>query len=259
MKMLPILLVNLVVTGGALVIYDQVRSDPATATYGVGGAEAADPVRLADVETRLGRLENGAGQPALATGGDENLARRLDSLERALAGGGSPGGRPSPGPIAVEGAERPPLAAAGDGGGYEQDGGPSSDEVRRFRALMDAANEQRRTEQEREQLAQVLTRLEITMDEKQTAQYLDARRARQEATGELFRGMRRGPDVDREQVMEQINQGRAKISEEFAINISKFLLPGDAAKLVEHENNNRWAGGRMMGVDGPPAPPVRAR
>ena len=233
MKILPILLINLVVTGGALVIYDQMQSEGDGTAYDMS---APDGVELADIETRLARLEGTEGQPGLAGAGDETLLRRVEALEARA--GTSPSASGSTG-----GSDGETMARGPDGGpitSFSEEGDVSDAEVSRFRKLMDAANEQRRLEREREQLANLLDRLEISMDDKQQEQYLSARRDRQRKVGEMFRNMRRGPDVDREQMMEQINQGRTKINEEFAVTINKFLPSGDAAKLVEHEGSNRW-------------------
>ena len=61
MKILPILLINLVVVGGGLVIYDQMRADTPQAAYATDGL---DGVELADIKSRLGRLEGAGQQPA---------------------------------------------------------------------------------------------------------------------------------------------------------------------------------------------------
>ena len=246
MKILPILLLNLVVTGGALVIYDQMQGESSGATYDMSGA---DPVAIADIESRLARLEGSGEQPALAGAADATLLRRVEDLEARLAGG-----PPRPRPGAMREGPEGDRPAGGPGAGpitsFSEDGEPSEADVNRFRKLMDAVREQQRVEREREQLANLLERLDITMDERQQDQYLAARRARQEKIGDLFRNMRRGPDVDREQVMEQINQGRAKINEEFAVSLNKFLPSGDAAKLAEQENNVRFGGMRRGGRGG---------
>ena len=242
MKMLPILLINLVVTGGALVIYDQMQGESRPVTYGMDGA---DPVVLGDIESRLMRLEEaGGGAPALAGAGSESILRRLEALEQRPSG--PAGSRPRP----DAGSDEDAGHASTDGPilSFSEDGDVSDDDVRRVRKLMDAANEQRRLEREREQLARLLERLEIRMDDKQQEQYLAARRDRQEKMGTLFRNLRRGPDVDREQMMQQINEGRAKLNEEFATTINKFLPSGDAAKLAEHESSSRW-GGMARGGD----------
>ena len=241
MKILPILLINLVVTGGALVIYDQMQSEGGSATYDMSGADA---VEIADLETRLARLENSGGQPALAGAADEGLLRRVEALEARQAGGSSASRASGD----AGSADAPARADGGPITSFSEDGDISDDDVNRFRKLMDAANEQRRLEREQEQLANLLERLEISMDDKQQEQYLGARRERQRKMGEMFRNLRRGPDVDREQMMEQINGARTKINEEFAVTINKFLPSGDAAKLVEHESSSRW-GSAMRGGD----------
>lgn len=233
MKILPILLINLVVTGGALVIYDQMHSESNVPSYDTAGPDSID---LADIETRLAQLERRDGTPGLAGAADATLLRRVEELE-ARAGGtssASGGTAESGGSMTAGGPDSGPITS------FSEEGDVTDAEVSRFRKLMDAANEQRRLEREREQLANLLERLEISMDDKQQEQYLTARRDRQRKVGEMFRSMRRGPDVDREQMMEQINQGRTKINEEFAVTINKFLPSGDAAKLVEHEGSNRW-------------------
>jgi len=244
MKILPILLINLAVTGGALVIYDQMQGEAGSATYDMAGA---DSVAMADVETRLARLEKNTAAPALAGAGNEGILRRLEALEGSRADSGT---RPSESGMAS--ADGPAGSNAGPITTFSDDGDVSDGEVRRFRKLMDAANEQRRLEREREQLASLLERLEIEMDDKQQEQFLTARRARQEKMGQMFRDLRnnREPGGDREQFMTKINEGRAKLNEEFAVQINKFLPSGDAAKLVEHENSNRWGG---MARGGPSA------
>ncbi len=244
MKILPILLINLVVTGGALVIYDQMQGDKPGGTYDMG----ADGVDLSDIEARIASIEaRGDNAPGLATAGGEAILRRLEALE---AGNGSSTADGSEGGMRT--ADAPAGSGAPSSGSYTAaEGDVSEEEINRFRKVMDAANEQRRLEREREQLANLLERLEISMDDKQQEKYLAARRDRQTKMRDVFRNLRRGEGVDREQMMEQINEGRAKVNEEFAVVINKFLPSGDAAKLVEHEGNNRWGGmTRRMGSDG---------
>ena len=122
----------------------------------------------------------------------------------------------------------------------------------RFRKLMDAANEQRRLEREREALARTLEQLDIEMDDKQKEQYLAARQDRREAMGKMWQKLRenRTPETSREEIMEQMNAGRDKVNEEFAITLNKFLPAGDATKLVNHEGNNRWSSMRRGGDRG---------
>lgn len=234
MKILPMLLINLVCVGGGLVIYDQMRGDDSQTTYAESGV---DPVEFADLQSAVANMKAGDHEPALRSSGDENLLRRLEAIEKRF--GASAGGTTAA-PSAEGGSDNAAPNASGSPITVVGEDGPNAEEVRRFRKLMDAANEQRRMEREREQLATLLERLEITMDDKQTDQYLTARRARQESMRKVFTGLQRGEGVDREAMMEQINAGRAKVNEEFAVVINKFLPSGDAAKLVEHEGQSRW-------------------
>lgn len=247
MKILPILLINLVMVGGALVIYDQMQSSSGGATYDMSGA---DPVDLADIETRLARLESREGQPALAGGGNESILRRLEALERSspgaatVAAGDSGSAEPS--------SDAPSRPDSGPITSFSNDGDITEGEVSRFRKLMDAANEQRRLEREREALARTLEQLDIEMDDQQKEQYLAARQERRRMMGEMWQKLRenRTPDTPREEIMEQMNAGRDKVNEAFAITLNKFLPTGDATKLVNHEGNNRWGSMRRGGDRG---------
>ena len=236
MKILPILLINLVVTGGALVIYDQMQDEGPQTTYEMGGG--LDPVTLTDIETRLDRLERDEGQPMLASDMGDSLRRRVEALERRA--GGSAAVRPA-GDEGSEGpSDAPSTASTGPGPIFSEESGITEDDVTRFRQLMDAANEQRRLEREREQVTNMLARLDITMDEKQKDQYIAVRRDRQRKIMEVLRNRPRGPEVDHEQVRADIEAKSAVIRDEFSTALHKFLPSSDAAKLVEEEGNSRW-------------------
>jgi len=227
MKMLPLLLINVALVGGGLVIYDQLRSDAPSATYHTGGV---DPVQVSDLESRIARLEQSSGAPMLRTGGTEALVQRLESLEQRLARVPPP---PRPdGPPAADDPrpplERPEMAATGDPAAQ-----PSEDELRWFRRMREADEQARREERERQQLATMLSSLEINLDEQQMDKLVVAQRKMRDQMGDIWRNVRRGPDVDREQVRQEMTQKMDSIREEFSVTINKFIPAADAAKIVE--------------------------
>lgn len=243
MKMLPILLINVALVGGGIIIYDQLRSDAPHATYDSGGM---DGEMLADLESRLARLEARPGAPMLRASGGDALAQRLEALEARFAA--------VPPPPRADGSEpeadaRPPLErpemASADG-----EAQPSNDELRWFRRMREADEQSRRTEREREQLTRMLENLEINLNDEQTDKLLVAQRDMRSKMGEMWRGIRRGPDVDREQVRQEMTQKMETIREEFSVNINKFLPTGDAAKIVE--SSNRMGRSAWMGAGGAP-------
>jgi hypothetical protein len=240
MKLLPILLMNVALVGGGIVIYDQMREDAPATTYAAGGIDHVD---VAGLSERIAALEGRA--PGLrATGIDAGLLARLETLESKLAvrapadSGGDVDDTPSaPG-------------TDGDMAMPKLDDGvePSTDEVRRFRKMMEAAEQLRRDERERDRLLAQLKELEVTLNPKQTDQLISATRDYRSKIGDVWRKSfsgARDAGADREAMREQARQGMETLKEEFAVTINKFIPAGDAQKIVE---NMGRVGGRGFGA-----------
>ena len=252
MKMLPILLINVALVGGGIVIYDQLRGDAPHATY---DTVSADNVQLSDLASRLARLEENAGAPMLRASGGDGLAKRIEMLEQRLADGPPPPRGDAP--ASADGEERPPLARPEIPVGDGEDAQAADEELRWFRRMRDADDLARREEREREQLTRMLASLEISLNPEQTDKLLVAQRDMRTKMGEIWRGVPRGPDVDREQLRQEMGQKMETIRDEYAVTINKFIPAGDAAKIVE--SSNRMGRGFMAdgAVSAPGASPGR--
>ncbi|MDJ0523162.1 MAG: hypothetical protein QNJ90_13920 [Planctomycetota bacterium] len=238
MKLLPILLINAVLVGGGIVIYDQLRDEGPATSYEASGV---DPVEVQNLRDRIAALE-GRTPGLKATGIDSNLLARLEKLEGRLA---------SREPMRSSAPDQPSSSGSTDGGmampelaeGEE----PAREDVQRFRRMMEAAEQLRREERERERLLASLKDLEITLSEKQTDQLMTATRDYRRKIGEMWRTAfsgARGPDGDREAAREKARQGMESLREDFAVTINKFIPSGDAQKIVE---NIGRVGGRGFG------------
>jgi len=257
MKLMPILLMNVALIAGGIVVYDHLRGEGPATTYEAGGG-GMDSVTVANLTDRIRALEDRT--PGLrATGIDPNLLARLERLESKLS-------IPSPAAASDEAAVEDSAASGGTEGGLalpdvaegEQ---PSSEDVKRFRRMLDAAEEQRRDERERERLLAQLKEMDVTLNAQQTEKLVDATRTYRGKIGEVWRNAfqgARGQDADRDAARETARQGMEALREEFAVTINKFLPSGDAQKIVE---NLARIGGRGFGgmVGGPAdrAPTVR--
>lgn len=241
MKMLPILLINIALVGGGLIIYDQLRSDAPNATYQTGGV---DGVQISNLEDRIARLEQRGETPMLRSSGGEGLAQRVEALEQRFANVPPPPAGPRP--EAGDGT-RPPMPRPDAASGDDPQSQPSDEELQWFRRMREADEQARREERERDQLTRMLKGLDITLDKQQTDKLLTAQRDMRKKMGEVWRNVRRGPDVDREQVRQEMGQKMEQIRDEFSVTINKFIPAADATKIVE--SSNRFGRG-FMGAGG---------
>jgi hypothetical protein len=247
MKLLPILLLNVVTVGGALVVYDQMRTDPATPSeYGVLTSDTSElEARVASLERR--RSDNA---PVLQSDGiDDRILDRLDDLERMVSArpvavreaSESAGGERAPSMSGEPGAD--PLAATNGGEG------PTEEAIARYRALEKAARDQERQERERKRIDEALTKLDIRLTDTQKDKLTTAYTAYQERRGEVFRSAMTkareardaGSDANWGEVMAE---ARNLVQQEFTTEISSFI-PADEAQKISESLNTR---GNQRGV-----------
>lgn len=246
MKLLPILLMNVVLVTGGIVIYDQIRSDAPETTY-VTNDKGPD---LLPPGPEAGRP--GDPPPLLrAQGVDPRLLARLEALEKRL--NVEPAG---PADTPTEGETEAPGGMAAPELPIDEEK-PSEDSVRRFKRMMEAAQQMQRDERERERLQRTLERLELNLSEEQTDKLFSATREYRRKIGDVWRTAFRGNQGgDREQMREAARQGMETVREEFAVTINKFLPTGDAQKIVENAGQlgMRGFGGDMGGGRRAPRP-----
>jgi len=244
MKLLPIVLINAVLVAGGIVIYDQVRGDGPATTYATDGG--GDDVQIAQITERVAALEGRA--PTLrATGSDPRILARLEALETRAAVRAPSGGTSTPdadGAAPAEDALALPDVPEG-----EQ---PANEDVRRFRRLMEAAEQQRRDERDRERLLAVLKDLDITLNAEQTNKLVAAQRDYRSKVGDVWRkafsGIREA-GADREGMREAARQGMEGLRDQFGVTINKFVPSADAQKIIENMNRiggRSFGGGAMM-------------
>jgi hypothetical protein len=253
MKTLPWLLITAAMIGGSLVIYDQLRGDTPQATY---HAADADSAALADLRARVARLEGSAGdQPMLRAGGAEALARRVDALERRMAGGPPPAPPPAAGSDGTAPGAPGAAAPAGPDGTTPaaDDAPPSEQELAWFKRLNDAYQQERRDQRERDDLAARCKRLDISLTPEQSDKVIAARREMGRKMMEMYRSLPRDPNMDRQQRRQEMGAKREAIQQEFSVTLNKFLPAADASKLVDDLTARR--GFRFGGMRAaPPAP-----
>ncbi len=238
MKMLPYLLINLVMVGGGIAAYDHLKADDASPHADTGGMDEID---LQQVEDRIVDRLNSGNQPMLrASGTDPKLVARIAALEKQLGSAsvvesaGDAGGSTTTASNG-EGLAMPSLSEGSD---VE----PSDDEVKRFRKIMERAEQQRREEREAERMDQMLARLEINLDAGQKKKLMGAQRDYRRKVGETMREAFRGGG-GREAAREAMDGLR----EEYQTVLVEFMSVGDAQKIVEAGGGMR---GMMRGRDG---------
>jgi len=232
MKLLPILLLNVVVAGGAVVIYDQVSKDAPAPTY--ESMDATDAGLVARIEA----LESAKAEssPMLqSAGADPRVMARLDELER-LFGGAAPAAADQPTVAADDPGDGMAAPAAGTDGNV-----PGPDEVKRYRKLQQLARQQEREEREMARIDQTLKELDIDLSDKQKEQLGKTYRSFQERRTEMFRAamtkareMRdSGGTADWGEVMRET---REAVNQEFVSKISSFIPSDDAVKISDSLN-----------------------
>lgn len=232
MKLLPILLLNVVVAGAAVVIYDQVSKDAPAPTY--ESVDVTDAGLLARVEA-LESARSDAAPMLQSAGADPRVMARLDELERRF-GGAAPAVDNQP-TVADENVDGGMAAPATSTDGAD----PSQDEVKRYRKLQQLARQQEREEREMARIEQTLKELEIDLSDKQKEQLGTTYRSFQERRTEMFRSamtkareMRdSGGTADWGEVMRET---REAVNQEFVSKISSFIPSDDAVKISNSLN-----------------------
>jgi hypothetical protein len=239
MKLMPILLINVVTVGAGIALYDHFKGEPEPAVEtAMGGLDTVD---LAALEDRIMERVN-AGQPGLKVAGtNPSVLARLDALESRASG--------APAPVATESAPgETGSAPAGTFAAPDLAGGtgePTEDEVRRFRKIMERAEEMRRDERDLQRLDGMLTRLEITLDLDQKKKLLTAQRDFRRKVSETWRNaMRDGGGRD------AARAAMDGLREEFTTEITKFMSIGDAQKISEQGAGMMRAFGGDIGMGG---------
>lgn len=248
MKILPLLLVNLAMVGGGIAAYDHWQGEDSTSSQ--IGVPAVDSVDLAALEARL-VARFGAGQAGLSASGiDPRVLGRLEALEGRIASAPPPGSSNRPEPAAGTEGPAPDDGLASPEGTQDTGPEPSETEVRRFRRLMERAEQLRRDEREMERVDQMLTRLEINLSPAQKQKYMDAQRAMREKVGETWRQAMQGGGG--REAAQAAMQG---LRDEFTTELTKFMSIGDAQRITEEGASMMRGFGALAGGDGD----VRAR
>lgn len=225
MKLLPVLLLNIVVAGAAVVVYDQVRSTDAPQ----GGDLDTATVDTSALEARLAALES-REQPMLqAEGSDPRALARLEAFERRLRAleTRSPASREQdpeeedPQPAR----ELPIMAAEGD---------PTPEEVSRFRKLQKASHRQVRRQKVSRRLAAVVDKLGISLTEDQQEQLVDAYADFEPRRSEMWQEAKstaaaEGEDADWDRV---IRETSSRIRRAFVDEIDDFIPSADAESIA---------------------------
>lgn len=239
MKLPLILLLNLLITGTGIFVYDALRIDGPT---GLDATVVADRSQL---EARVDALEARMIDegPQLRSIDNQDLFDRILALEaelrvvrtarpEAVAAGG-PIDRGAPDALAAGVEDALPL---GDGDLAELD----ERDVAKVQRLMEAAEQKRREEREKQRLDRTLERLEIRLSDEDKQRVREAQDAFRSTLREAFR-MTGGPGPGNEDRRTVFQTARA----EFTTTLESFLPSSDAEPLVQALTN---FGGRR----GPP-------
>lgn len=221
MKLLPILVLNVVVAGGAILVYDQLRTnDPAPV--------ATSPARTPEVsiESRLTALER--GQPTLlkTDGIDPRVAARLAALEQRMQE------RPAAAPASEDGSEADAEAPLPRPGLSTPDG-TSPEEVARFRKLQRAARAADRALKMRKRIDKTLAKLDLDLTQAQrtklAATFTDFQTRRNEVWGEVkTNGAAQGSNADWGTIIADTN---ALLRRELSERVDDYLPRDDAERV----------------------------
>ena len=218
MKLLPILLINLVVTGGAILIYDQTR--PAPPAKPVVELETKDITALVDAVAAA--LEVDEPAELRGDGGQESLLRRLLAIEARIAKLGT---APAVVPDTADPAEEVATPVA-----PMVEGEPSDEELEKFRRLQKAARERDWMAKRAARVDKVLAKAGLTLSGKQRDQLIRAERAFNDRFNEIWgeakqSGAAQGDAADWSTIIRETNQ---TIQAEFTERINTFLPQADA-------------------------------
>ena len=218
MKLLPVLLLSLVTSAAAVVVYDQIRGR-SEAPEGAAPTESDD---WRELEARLAALE-AREEPVLVGSGEEASSdERILELERRLAALETKAG------IATAG--RPRDEATTDGDLFDKKDGVA---LERFRELRDAARREDRRQRVAKRIDKALADLPLSLTPRQREKLLEAYEAfgpRRDAiwTEAKTRGAEAGVDVDWSAI---ITATSGRIEREFAERIETFLPYADATQV----------------------------
>jgi len=221
-KLLPILLLNVVVAGAAVLIYDQVRAAD------VPEARDVDLVGLdtSRLEARLAALEAREKPMLQATGADPRSSAKLSELERRLLALES--ARDSKPVAEDEDAPRATVPIAWAPG--EE---PSPEDVMRFRKLQKASHQVIRRKRNAQRVNGVVKKLGLSLSERQQEQLVDAYVAFEPRRNEIWTEAKSGAAAEGgaanwEQIIADTNE---RLQREFSEQISDFLPRTDAETL----------------------------
>ena len=233
MKWLPVLLLNLATVGGALIVYDELRSDPPPPGESDGMATAA-------LERRIQALEAVEPRPTLQGPGVNPLIfERLDALEEALRAQATTGGRPATdGPPSSEQApdeaSRTPPALSFSPPSDEE---PTQEEVQRFRRLMTAMRREDKAREDRRRVGRALDNLSLNLTASQREEVLTAHVAFAPRVQEIWEEVKvqaqatiaAGGNVNRAVIVKETT---ALIQQEFAQALTSVVHPTDAETIA---------------------------
>lgn len=221
MRLLPALLLNLVVAGGAVVIYDQVRGEPTTSG---GGLDASTD--LDDLRARIARLESDRPVELRSDGAADATLRRLEALEARLKAFEEKPTRTAPAPSPTDDADQPVARL--------EPGEPSTDEVERFRKLQKAARARDAQAKRTAYVKVALDKAGVRLSDTQRAKVVAAQAAFGERYNEIWSEAKsssgaQGEDVDWTTIIRETNE---VIQTEFASQVSSFLPQADAEAVA---------------------------
>ena len=254
MKLAPLLLINLLLIGGALYLYDSLRTPPRREQ--VDAVDAYDPLRADDLA--IGGEDERTPAPAMLEGGGSEthvlaLIARIESLEgdvvrlrralaaRATGGGGDDGAMGSGG-----GGAALPAIELDDVGDLED---PQFDEraLGSIEAYLDEINRRKAVERQRGIVGAQLTRLGIELSDDQRQQVIAETLAYQKRATEVSRAGWPKDEAGRDQRRETFKALHA----EYETKINR-LVPADTAEKI---TSSRLA--RSRGFISGAAPRVR--
>lgn len=241
MKLLPILLVNMLVTGGGLVIYDQLRDDAPAQTPSEDVELSLEPELIEDTTTRVEQAE-------LIGSGTDSLFRDLEKQKREIAelrglvaklvkSGGDIS--------AIEGGTAGPLPSM-ELPDLPEDAEPEDFDERTIRVLrqhLDEIERQRRQERVVEGINRQLERLGVELSDTQRDDVVAATVTMRDKIRDVWRNARGLDEEGRAALREEMT----KVQDEYKTSLYNFLPASDADKIVEGMGNG---GGRAFGMTG---------
>lgn len=231
MKIGPYLLINLIVVGGGLFLYDSLKGDsPAR----VSDSGAFDPLQADDVGQPPARDPADATPAMLSGGGPEALASRVGHLEsilrdlrREIARTSASSSTGSGGAALPAGGQLPSLASED----YVEGEEPTYNEktLTTIESYMDEINRRKTEERQRNRVTAEIKRQGLDLTEGQTKDVVEITLAYQTKSREL---VRKGWPRD-----ETGRTGRKEaykaLQDEYSASIHELLPAADAEKIME--------------------------